>query len=73
MMPAKKWIVQYAVALPIVFAILAEVQYLKGRRVEYPIEFGVIWSCISVTTFAVRRYYTQVTSWCRIEWEFKLI
>jgi len=36
-MPIKKWAVQYAIALPIIFVLLAGVQYLKGRSLEYSI------------------------------------
>ena len=56
-MPIKKWILQYAVALPIIFALLAGIQYLKGRTLEYAIEFGILWSLISVSLFAIRRFY----------------
>ena len=56
-MPIKKWIFQYAIALPIVFVLLAGVQFLKGRSLEYSIEFGVLWSLISVVIFAIRRFY----------------
>ncbi|CCQ10989.1 hypothetical protein PALB_18630 [Pseudoalteromonas luteoviolacea B = ATCC 29581] len=56
-MPIKKWIYQYSIALPVVFLILAGVQYFKGRSAEYSIEFGIIWSIISVSVFAIRRIY----------------
>ncbi|GEN44113.1 hypothetical protein RB215_07400 [Pseudoalteromonas sp. HL-AS2] len=56
-MPIKKWIVQYAIALPIVFSLLTSVQYLKGRSLEYSIEFGILWAWVSVTIFAIRRFY----------------
>lgn len=56
-MPIKKWIFQYALALPTVFVLLAGVQYLKGRSLEYAIEFGLLWALISVSVFAIRRYY----------------
>lgn len=56
-MPIKKWIIQYTIAFPIVFIFLSSVQYLKGRSVEYAIEFGILWSLISITIFAVRRFY----------------
>jgi len=55
-MPIKKWIAQYTVALPIIFILLAGVQYLKGRSLEYSIEFGILWALISVTVFAIRRF-----------------
>jgi len=56
-MPIKKWIIQYSVALPLLFFIFAGVQYLKGRTIEYSIEFGIIWSILSVAVFALRRVY----------------
>mgnify|MGYP005824287095 CR=1 FL=1 len=56
-MPIKKWIVQYVIALPIIFVLLAGVQYLKGRDLEYAIEFGILWALVTVIIFAVRRFY----------------
>ncbi len=56
-MPIKKWVFQYLIALPIIFVLLAGIQYLKGRSLEYAIEFGVMWSLISVAIFALRRFY----------------
>ncbi|WP_404396315.1 hypothetical protein [Pseudoalteromonas phenolica] len=56
-MPIRKWIAQYTIALPIIFVLLAGVQYLKGRSLEYSIEFGIMWALISVTIFAIRRFY----------------
>jgi len=56
-MPIKKWIVQYAIALPIIFSLLAGIQYLKGRSLEYSIEFGILWALVSVAIFAIRRFY----------------
>lgn len=56
-MPIKKWIFQYAVASPIIFVLLTGVQYLKGRSVEYSVEFGVLWTFISIAVFASRRIY----------------
>jgi len=57
LMPIKKWIVQYTIALPIIFVLLAGVQYLKGRSLTYAIEFGILWAVVSVTIFAIRRCY----------------
>ncbi|MDO6568982.1 hypothetical protein Q4561_18060 [Alteromonas sp. 1_MG-2023] len=56
-MPLKKWIFQYSIALPLVFLLLAGVQYLKGRTLGYAIEFGIMWSFITVGIFAIRRAY----------------
>ncbi|KTF13339.1 hypothetical protein ATS75_15860 [Pseudoalteromonas sp. H105] len=56
-MPLKKWLLQYIIALPIIFILLAGVQYLKGRELVYCLEFGASWSVISITVFALRRAY----------------
>lgn len=56
-MPIKKWIVQYAIALPIIFSLLTSIQYFKGRSLEYSIEFGILWALVSVTIFAIWRFY----------------
>lgn len=56
-MPIKKWLVQYTIALPIVFAVLALVQYWKGRSLEYAVEFGVLWAFISIAVYAITRLY----------------
>jgi hypothetical protein len=56
-MPIKKSIFQYVIALPVIFVLLAGVQYLKGKSVEYSIEFGILWALVSVTIFAIRRFY----------------
>ena len=56
-MPIKKWILQYLVILPVVFLLLAGVQYLKGRSLLYAVEFGLLWAVVSIGIFALRRYY----------------
>ena len=56
-MPIKKWILQYLVALPVIFLLLAGVQYLKGRSLNYAVEFGLLWAVVSIGIFALRRYY----------------
>lgn len=56
-MPIKKWATQYAIAFPIIFLILAGIQYFKGRSIEYSIEFGMTWSIISIFIFAFKRVY----------------
>ncbi len=58
LVPIKKWLFQYSIALPLVFLLLAAVQYAKGRSLEYAIEFGLVWSFISVAVFAARRAYS---------------
>ena len=63
-MPIKKWIFQYCIALPLVFVLLTGVQYLKGRSPAYAIEFGLIWSVISVAIFAARRAYNYRKKYC---------
>ena len=42
---------------PIIFALLAGIQYLKGQTLGYSVEFGVIWTVISLSIFAARRAY----------------
>ncbi|NMP30041.1 hypothetical protein HII17_00580 [Thalassotalea sp. M1531] len=56
-MPINKWIFQYAIAVPIIFIMLAGVQYLKGSSVVDSLAFGILWSLISVAIFAIRRIY----------------
>ena len=56
-MPIKKWAAQYGIAFPIIFVLLAGVQYLKGQTLGYSVEFGVIWTVISLSIFAARRAY----------------
>ena len=66
-MPIKKWILQGLVALPALFVLFAAVQYLKGRSLEYSLEFAVLWSFISVTIFfASRVYYYKKGMACRV-------
>lgn len=55
--PVKKWALQYALALPVIFALLAAVQYLKGHNFAYSMQFGMFWALLSVVIFAIRRYY----------------
>jgi hypothetical protein len=56
-MPIKKWILQYVIATVICFILFAAVQYLKGRGIEYSINFGLLWSFLAVTVFFIRRVY----------------
>ncbi|TMN88894.1 hypothetical protein CWB72_11990 [Pseudoalteromonas phenolica] len=56
-MPIKKWFFQYIIALPPIFVLLSSVQYLKGRGLEYSIEFGVFWALITVSIVAITRVY----------------
>ena len=56
-MPVKKWMFQYSIALPLVFLLLAAVQYLKGHTLMYSVQFGVMWAFISIAIFAARRAY----------------
>jgi len=56
-MPLKKWTLQYLIAFPLLCAIFASVQYLKGQSILYSLEFGATWAFISIFIFAVRRAY----------------
>jgi hypothetical protein len=56
-MPVRKWIFQYSIALPIIFVLLTSVQFMKGRSLDYSIEFGLLWASLSIAIFAIRRVY----------------
>lgn len=56
-MPIRKWIIQYSIALPLLFALFAGVQYFKGQTLTYSLSFGAIWSVIALSLFAFRRAY----------------
>ena len=56
-MPIRKWILQYLIALPLLFVMLAGVQYLKGRGLDYAISFGLLWAPVTLGIFAVTRVY----------------
>ena len=56
-MPIKKWIFQYSIALPVLFALFSSVQYIKGQTVSYSVTFGLTWAFISIAIFATRRAY----------------
>lgn len=53
--PIKKWIFQYVVMLLILFTLFSVVQYLKGRGLEYALEFGALWAFITSTIFLAVR------------------
>jgi len=55
--PLKKWLIQYALILPTLFLVFSVVQYLKGRTIEYSIEFGIIWSVVTLLIFGITRAY----------------
>ena len=66
-MPIKKWVIQGSIAFPLLFGLLAGVQYVKGRGIEYSIEFGVIWSLISIALFfGSRVYYFKKGLYCKV-------
>lgn len=54
-MPVRKWMFQYLMMLLTLSALFSGVQYLKGRGLEYALEFGVLWAFISSTIFLVVR------------------
>lgn len=41
--------------LVVLFTLFAGVQFLKGRELEYSLEFGVLWALISSTIFLIVR------------------
>ncbi len=56
-MPIRKWLIQYCIALPTLIIVFAGIQYLKGRSIDYAIEFGIVWAIVSIAIFAARRVY----------------
>lgn len=66
-MPIRKWIIQYLIAVPVVALLLGGVQMLKGRELEYAVEFGLLWGFISATIFlATRIYYYKKGLYCKV-------
>ncbi|AOE50367.1 hypothetical protein [Kangiella sediminilitoris] len=66
-LPWKKWIIQYAMMAAVLFVLLAGVQYLKGKSIDYSIEFGVLWALITSTIFlATRTYYFKKNIACQV-------
>lgn len=66
-MPIKKWIIQYLIATPVVAMLLGGIQMLKGRELEYAVEFGLLWGVISTTIFiATRIYYYKKGLYCKV-------
>ena len=62
-MPIRKWIFQYTMMVLALSVLFAGVQYLKGRALEYALEFGLLWAFASSTIFLVvriRNYKNQV-------------
>ncbi len=65
--PWKKWAIQYLVMAIVFFALFAGVQYLKGRGLEYSVEFGILWALITSTIFlATRAYYFKKNIACQV-------
>lgn len=56
-MPIKKWLKQYAVAMPLLFALFTCTQYVKGHSLKDSMAFAVTWACITLLIFAVTRAY----------------
>ncbi len=54
-MPIKKWILQYVLMIAVLFVAFAGVQVIKGRGLNYALEFGLIWSLVSCSIFMLVR------------------
>lgn len=66
-MPIKKWLLQAIILLPVLFLVFAAVQYLKGRGMEYSMQFGIFWSTVSTAVFfATRIYYYRKGLVCKV-------
>lgn len=59
----KKWMFQYAAMVFILSILFSGVQYLKGRGLDYALEFGFLWAFISSTIFLavrIRNYRKRI-------------
>ncbi len=56
-MPIKKWLRQYAIALPVLCVIFTLSQYIKGHAIDDSIEFAIFWAFVSLGIFALTRAY----------------
>ncbi|RDV24221.1 hypothetical protein DXV75_15455 [Alteromonas aestuariivivens] len=66
-MAVRKWVIQYALALPLAFVVLGGIQFLKGKDIGYCLEFGLLWSVLSVSVFAgTRIYYYRKGMYCAV-------
>jgi hypothetical protein len=66
-MPIRKWILQYAAMLAVLFVILALIQYLKGRDIGYSMEFGILWAFLAATMYlGTRIYYYRKNIYCAV-------
>jgi len=66
-MPIRKWILQYVTTLAVLTVVLSLVQYLKGRDVEYSVEFGMLWAFLAATMFlGTRIYYYRKNIYCAV-------
>lgn len=66
-MPIKKWALQYVAMLIVFSVILSLVQYLKGRGVDYSLEFGILWAFLAATLFlGTRIYYYRKNIYCAV-------
>lgn len=51
----RRWALQYALAFPLLLALLATVQYVKGQGLVNALLFGAIWSLFSVVVHGLVR------------------
>ncbi len=54
-MPIRKWATQYVLILLSLFVVFASAQTLKGRELEYSVQFGALWSFIATSLYFARR------------------
>jgi hypothetical protein len=67
MMPIKKWLLQFVVVWPLLFLLLAAIQYVKGRELDYALTFGLLWSSLTLAIFfATRVYYFKRGMACKV-------
>jgi hypothetical protein len=71
-MPLKRWLVQYIAHLPVLAFTLGGLQYLRGRALDYSVDFGLIWGAICASIFlATRIYYYRKGLYCKICNDYK--
>ena len=56
-MPIKKWLRQYAVALPALIALFTFTQSIQGHNLKDSLSFAVFWAVLSLAIFATTRAY----------------
>lgn len=54
-MPIKKWLRQYAFALPALVVLFTFTQYIQGHNLDDSVSFALFWAVVSLGIFAATR------------------